>query len=59
MKIIKILVKIIVIELLFFGQVKSGPVAYGACMGVCFAILTGCTAAGAGETAASPKKNNS
>jgi hypothetical protein len=49
----KILVKMIVIELLFYGQVKSGPVTYGACMGVCFTILTGCTAAGAGATVAS------
>jgi hypothetical protein len=53
MKNIKIMVTIIVIALLFVGQVKSGPAAYAACMGLCFGILSGCTAAGAGATAAS------
>ncbi len=47
------MVTIIVIALLFVGQVKSSLVAYATCMGVCFALLTACTGAGAGATVAS------
>jgi hypothetical protein len=53
MKNIKMMVTIIVIALLFVGQVKSSVAAYTVCMGVCFAILTACTGAGAGATVAS------